>query len=169
LHRGRWEWRGGSAVLTAGVERMLRAVASDLLGARRFRLYAIDVEGTTIAAQVVLAAGDRAAHWLGGFDDEWARFHPGIQTIVSAIEDSFAENDAVFDLGGGGQAYKTGLADDDPQIVTTWLVPKGRGSFVARATLLPRHGRQALATRLPEAQKRRLAALARRVPKPGSR
>lgn len=162
LHRGRWDRRGGSAVLTPGVERMLGDVARELLPEDRFRLYAIDVDGRTIATQVVLAAGDRAAHWLGGFDEGWSRFHPGIQALVAGIEDAFG-TDAVFDLGGGAQSYKAALAEHDAAIVTTSVIPRGSGFLRARASLLPRHARQALACRLPEPPKRRLRAAARRL------
>jgi CelD/BcsL family acetyltransferase involved in cellulose biosynthesis len=156
LHRSRWEWRGGSAVLSNGVESMVLRAARELATENRFRLYAVDLGHRTIAAQIVMAAGGTASHWLGGFEEAWAPLQPGIQTIYYAIEAAFEQGDEVFDLGGGAEEYKGRLATRGGTVVTTSLVPRGSGYLGARIAIVPRHLRQAVAARIPVERRRRL-------------
>jgi CelD/BcsL family acetyltransferase involved in cellulose biosynthesis len=138
LHRARWSHRGGSEALPPGVERMVRHAAHELLADERFRLFCIDVDGRTIAAEVFLAAGGELSYWLGGFDDGWAAQRPSLLGIVQAIEDGLSRGDAHCDLGPGGQSYKYRLADSEQRAEWLTMVPPGRRAALAYGALAPR-------------------------------
>ena len=138
LHRARWSERGGSQALSPGVERMVREAAHELLADERFRLFCIDVDGRTIAAEVFLAAGGELSYWLGGFDDAWAAQRPSLLGIVQAIEDALGRGEARCDLGPGAQAYKYRLADSEQRADWLTMAPPGPRAAVAQLTLAPR-------------------------------
>jgi len=138
LHHARWAHHGGSGVLTPGVERMLRDAGRQLIGEERFRLFCIDVDGRTIAAEVFLAAGGELSYWLGGFDEQWAAQRPSLLGIVEAIEDGLRRGEARCDLGAGGQEYKYRLADGEQRAEWLTMVPPGRRAALAHLALAPR-------------------------------
>lgn len=138
LHHARWAHRGGSGALTPGVERMLRDAGASLLADERFRLFCIDVDGRTIAAEVFLAAGGELSYWLGGFDDAWAAQSPSLLGIVQAIEDALRRGEAHCDLGPGAQAYKYRLADGEQRADWLAMVPAGRRAGLVHLTRAPR-------------------------------
>jgi CelD/BcsL family acetyltransferase involved in cellulose biosynthesis len=73
LHAGRWRDRGGSRALIPGLRAMLDEAAARMLPEERMRLLTVTADGRTVAATMVLGAGEEAVGWLGGFDPEWAR------------------------------------------------------------------------------------------------
>ena len=154
LHYGRWDDRGGSGALDAQIERMLADVAAELLDSGRFRLFVIDVGGRVISAQLFLAAGGEVSYWLGGFDEDWARFAPGIQTVLAAIEDAFERGDRRLDLGPGAQDYKQRLADGEQALESLTLVTARRRYPMARALQVGRSAREHLSEWVPEPAKR---------------
>ena len=109
LHRARWDARGGSGVLTHGVEAMIEDAAARL-GPDRLRLFTLVVEDRAISSHLFLAAGGRVTYWLGGFDDDYAREHPGQVVILKAVEDAIGRGDDLLDLGAGDQSYKRRFA-----------------------------------------------------------
>jgi CelD/BcsL family acetyltransferase involved in cellulose biosynthesis len=150
LHYSRWEHRGGSAVLTPAVERMLLDAGRGLLAGLRFRLTSVDLDGRTIASQVVIAAGGEASHWLNGFDDAFAAYAPAIEAALQTVEDAFERGDGRLDLGGGDQIYKRELATGEETLETTNVIPGWQG----RVRLAPRRLRQGVSTRLSDRQRR---------------
>ena len=102
LHRARWDFRGGSGVLTPGVEAMV-AQAGPRAAAERsgFRLWSLEAEGEIVCSQLFLAAGRRSGWWLGGFDPEWARESPTLALLDRIVADAFARDEDVLDLGAG--------------------------------------------------------------------
>ena len=154
LHYGRWVDRGGSSALDPGIERMLLDVADDLLDAGRFRLFVIEVDGRAISAQLFVAAGGEVSYWLGGFDPDWARFGPGIQVVLAAIEDAFERGDRRLDLGPGAQDYKQRLADGEERLESLTLVAARSRYPMARALQAGRTARVHLSERVPEPAKR---------------
>jgi CelD/BcsL family acetyltransferase involved in cellulose biosynthesis len=159
LHHARWEWRGGSAVLDARVERMLDEVASNL-GPLRFRLWMIEIDGRPISAHAFVCAGGEVAYWLGGFDDEWARQRPSMVTLLRSVEHAFACRDTRIDFGGGDQSYKYRFADGEDVLEWVTLVPWGPRYLAARASLLPRHGYRLVSDRLSETARDRIRTAA---------
>ena len=134
LHRARWQERGGTGVLTSEVERML-ARAGPRLGPERFRLWLLELDGSPVCAEIVLAAGGRSTFWLGGFEPAYAKLQPSIQTMLRAIEQAFALGDDRVDLGLGGQEFKYRLADTDEDLASFAVVGRGPASVPARVRL----------------------------------
>ena len=159
LHYDRWDPRGGSGALNPGVEQMLEEVAGELLDKGRFRLFTIDIDGDTISAQIFVTAGGEVRYWLGGFDPEWARFGPGNQAIVAAIEDAIARGEGRFDLGPGAQEYKRRIADGEDVLESVTLVTRPSRYPLARAQQVARSARRWLSERVPEPVKHPLRSL----------
>jgi CelD/BcsL family acetyltransferase involved in cellulose biosynthesis len=143
LHRARWAWRGGSAALGDGVEEMLRAAATALASQQRLWLWAIEAEDALISAHLFVGAGDQAIYWLGGHDEAWSAYRPGLQALVAAVEDGFARGIARLDLGPGAQDYKLRLTDATEILEFVSLAPWGPGFPLARGVLAARDGRRA--------------------------
>lgn len=159
LHHARWDPRGGSDALDAGVERMLHAVMPGLVRAGRLRLASVATADETVAVQVMLAVGGEVSYWLGGFDDAWARGKPAIVALLAAVEDAFARGEARLDLGGGTQDYKLRFADGQDTLEWTSLGPRGARAPVDWLLLAPWRARGALARATYEPR----AALRRRL------
>ncbi|WP_028058896.1 GNAT family N-acetyltransferase [Candidatus Solirubrobacter pratensis] len=121
LHRLRWDPRGGSGVLTPGVEAML-VEAGARLGAERLRLFTLAAEDRDISSHLFLAAGGHVTYWLGGFDPAFAREHPAQVVILKAVEDAIARGDERLDLGPGAQPYKQRFATGEDALVSA-VVP----------------------------------------------
>jgi CelD/BcsL family acetyltransferase involved in cellulose biosynthesis len=144
LHRARWARRGGSASLGDDVEEMLRAAAAALASRQRLWLWSIEAEGVLISAYLFVGAGDQAIAWLGGHDEAWNVYQPGLQSIVAAVEDGFVHGIARLDLGPGAQAYKLRLTDTAEILEFVSLAPWGAGFPLARGALAARDGRRAM-------------------------
>lgn len=148
LHRLRWSTRGGSAVLDAGVERMLAEAGPRLLADRRLRLWSVELGGQAISAHLFLSAGGETSYWLGGFDTAWESVQPSLSTLRAALEHAFASGDRRFDLGPGGQPYKYRFASAAEPIDWTLVVRSGVRAPLARAQLIKLRTRIGLAQRL---------------------
>jgi CelD/BcsL family acetyltransferase involved in cellulose biosynthesis len=151
LHRSRWEHRGGSDSMNDRVQRMLVQAGQELAHLGRFRLWCLDVAGETVSAHLFISAGDEVAYWLGGFDERFAKEHPGVITLVVAIEDALARGERRVDLGSGGQHYKYRLANSEETLQLASLVPPGPLEPVARGELAARRMARALLRRRPRA------------------
>ena len=156
LHEARWAAGGGSGVVHAGVESMLVDAARAMSGEGRLRLFVLDLDGETIAAAVLLAAGGEVTYWLGGFDERWRTRSPSMLLLLEALEDAIQRGDRRFDLGAGPQSYKYEFADRDGELCWLTIIPAGPGQLVTRARLLPGHARRWAARTIPEQHKRRL-------------
>jgi CelD/BcsL family acetyltransferase involved in cellulose biosynthesis len=162
LHAERWRERGGSRALVPGLREMLDEAAEQMLPEGRMRLLTITVDGRTVAATMVLAAGEEAVGWLGGFDPAWGGSGVSMILVVHAIEDAIRAGRSIFDLGPGAMAYKRRLADAEREVSGLTIVPRGAGYPLARATLAPYQARWALSERLSPATKDKVrGALAR--------
>jgi len=162
LHHARWRARGGSGVLTPGVEAMLPDAARELAGEGRFRLWLTEVEGQVIGADVWLAAGGEVSQWLGGFDEAWAQANVSLLSMLAAIEDCFERGDRRIDLGGGRAELKSRVAESEDSLEHYLLLPPGPRRPLVAASLLPGRLRRAVAERLPPGVKTRLKRLLRR-------
>jgi CelD/BcsL family acetyltransferase involved in cellulose biosynthesis len=135
LHRARWDFRGGSGVLTPAVEAMLAQAGRELLPTDRFRLWSLEADGEIVCSQLFLAAGRRCGWWLGGFDPEWARESPTLALLDRIVADAFERDEDVLDLGAGDQPYKHRFATGEARV--DWSL----------APLTPVRGRTAVAAR----------------------
>jgi CelD/BcsL family acetyltransferase involved in cellulose biosynthesis len=162
LHEARWEGRGGSNALIAGIAPMLVDASRRLAPLGRFRAFAIEVDGEPISVHLFVAAGGELSYWNGGFDERWERHKPSFQTLLFAIADAMERGDRRLDLGPGAQDYKRRLADGEDVVDTVTLVPRGRAYPLRRLRLLPYQARWGLSRRLTPDAKRRLRGLLRR-------
>lgn len=160
LHRLRLAERGGTSIPPGDeVERMLVAVGRELIGAGRFRLLCLDLDGETIAADLLLAAGTELSAWNSGFDEAHRDLSPIMQCLVHALADSAERGERSMNLGPGEQRYKYRLSTSEDSIGSIVLVPRGASYPLTRLRLAPRQLRRALAGRLSQDAKRRLRRL----------
>ena len=162
FHHARFRDRGGSSVLTPGVERMLEDVAREQAAAGRFRVWLVDLGGRAIAAELFLAAGGEVASWLGGFDLEQARRQPSIQALYAAVEHAHEHGETRVDFGPGDHGFKRRFADGDETLRWTALVPRGRRHAAMRLALAGGAARRTASERVPEPAKRVVRPLLRR-------
>ena len=161
LHRSRWRNRGGSGVLTPGVEAMLADVAPGLLADDRLRVWMIDADGRPISAQLFVVAGGEVSYWLGGFDERWSDLHPGpsILTVLKAIEHAAGSGNRRMDLGAGEQAYKYEFAGGEENLDWTILALPTIRYPLSRLQLAPLRARMAAARALGPATKKKIRRL----------
>jgi CelD/BcsL family acetyltransferase involved in cellulose biosynthesis len=154
LHHSRWAGRGGSGVLDDRVEAMVSDAAAAMAESLRLRLWTIEVEGSVIAAEIFLAAGGEVSNWLGGFDEEWARYGPSLLLLLQAIEQAWELGDRRFDLGTGPQEYKDRFADGGDTAEWSVVVP-GLARPLSRPALIPWYaGRQSFGRLSPRLKQR---------------
>ncbi len=160
LHEGRWRWRGGSRFVNSNVESMLREAALEMVPELRFRLWSIEIGGLTISSHVFLAAGGEVAHWLGGFDPDWADYQPSLQAILLAIEHGYKSGDRRLDLGAGKESYKQRFADSEEVLQRVILGRRTLGGFRVLGGLWTERVDGGVRTRLAERSGKRKASTA---------
>ena len=144
LHHARWHERGGSGVLSLGVERMLVDAARALSSGDRFQLWLIDLNGRPISAQIFISAGTELAYWGGGFDAAWAAQRPSLLGILAAIEHGHSLGFRSISLGAGGAPYKYRFTSDEEKLQWISLVPRRRGQLAVHGALALRQLRRRL-------------------------
>jgi CelD/BcsL family acetyltransferase involved in cellulose biosynthesis len=83
-----------------------------------------------------------AADWLGGFDEDWGRFSPGMLVMMAGIEHATGLGVARVEFGAGRQPFKHRLSDGQQDLDWTFVVPPGAASIPARSLVLARVGRR---------------------------
>jgi CelD/BcsL family acetyltransferase involved in cellulose biosynthesis len=136
LEKRGWKGRAGSAVAfdPSSAEFMIEAVAA-LARERKVRVDRLSLDGRTIAAAITLYSGDYAWFWKIAYDEEFARYSPGVQLTVdlTAVFESdrqlaMIDSCAVADHSMIDHLWSGRLAMAD------WLVPlDGSLSFAAAA------------------------------------
>jgi CelD/BcsL family acetyltransferase involved in cellulose biosynthesis len=159
LHRGRWEWRGGSDAFPPGTDTMLEQAGREMMSTGRFRLSLMEIEGKAITGMLFLAAGEEMTVWATGFDDDYAHLRPSYLTLVDGLDTAFKGGFKRFDLGAGTQPYKKRFADDEDALEWVSLIPPGPRYALARAAIAPEQTRFAITTRLTPEQKQKIKSL----------
>ncbi|MGZ4133105.1 MAG: GNAT family N-acetyltransferase, partial [Actinomycetota bacterium] len=154
MHEARWESRGGSSVVRPGLAEMLTDATSGLGVPERARMWFAEADGRMISAHLFVACGGRSSYWLGGFDDEWAAYHPGMLCLLAEVEHACATGQRLVDLGAGGHAYKQRLSSDEERISRATFVFKGPGYAGRRLVTAPGELTSAVAARPPVSWKR---------------
>lgn len=162
LHHARWRDRGGSAVVTPGVERMLLDAAPALLLQGRMDVWSIEAEGEVICSQINLATPGQVTMWLGGYDEAWSDARLTFACFAAVIEDGFARGIPRISLGSGGQEYKYRFADFDETLACVVLPLPGPRLPLVLGGLKGRRLRASALERLGDERKARLRALVRR-------
>lgn len=157
LHRRRLTATSGETSLgDEGIERFLVEVGEDLLESGRFRLLCLDLEGKTIATQLLLVAGREVSAWNSGFDEAFAQHSPSIQCIVEGLRDAAARGERTMSLGQGGHDYKARFADEEDRLETCVLAPRSIAYPLTRMRMVPAQLRYQLSRRISPQLKRRL-------------
>jgi len=126
LHRERLDGRGGTLLSDPKVEAVLVSAGRELIPVGRFRLLTIELGDQAIGAQLFLIAGDEVSYWNGGFDEAYGKYSPSMLGLADALE-LVCELGGSLNLGAGAQEYKRRFADEDRQLTSHLLVPRGRG------------------------------------------
>lgn len=161
LHRGRLAHQGGTSLAGDAVMRMLTAAGSCLLESGRFRLLCLDVDGSTVGAQVLVAAGREVIAWNSGFDERFSQLSPSMQCLFHAIADAAERGELSLSLGPGAQDYKYRLASEEDSLVSHALLMPGSGYPLARMRLASTQLGRVLKERLPAGARQRLRGMAR--------
>jgi CelD/BcsL family acetyltransferase involved in cellulose biosynthesis len=159
LHHAGWRKRGGSRVLTQGVERMLLDVARELTPSGRFRLWSLELGDEIVSSHIIVTAGDEWAYWLTGSDTDRAVGSPTRLGILNTVEDAIANGASRLDLGDGSQPYKYRFSDSEDWLQWLSIAPCDRRYPLTRLGLLPKQlnsKTQLVANRLPPRIKGRL-------------
>jgi len=166
LHHERWEERGGSSIDGTACAVICHA-AERLAAERRLAVVLLETQdGTAIAAELMLTAGETAVLWGGGFACDWARLGPGTQTLLVALDAAAADGATVVDLGGGAQPYKDQLSDRDAPLAWRMICPPGPRHWLLLLQLAPKRAKARLrraAHRLPPGARDVLRRIARRA------
>lgn len=151
LHRLRLAGQGGSSLTDDGVERMLVEVGNELLPSGRFRLLCMEVDGKTVAGQLLMAAGTELSAWNSGFDEAYSKYSPSMSCLIEALAGGSERGERTMSLGPGAQDYKYRLSSEEDVAVTRTLIPSGARYPLARARLAGTQLRGTLARKLRSA------------------
>lgn len=114
LHGQRWRQRGESGQLADPLLcAFMRSVIPDLGECGLLRFFRLKCDNRPIAAALVMRCGTTAHFYLTGFDPAWARFSPGLLTIVAAMRSTHQEGVREFHFLRGREAYKYRLGAED--------------------------------------------------------
>jgi CelD/BcsL family acetyltransferase involved in cellulose biosynthesis len=148
LESAGWKGRGGTALATdAGADRLFREICEGLAADGRLRLRALETADRTIAMSCEVAAGDVLFGFKSAYDEELAKYSPGLLL--------YAANFEAFDGEGTMRLFDSCAAPDNQAINSLWperralrtvaIGPRGpEGALLAR--MLERSYRQAAAT-----------------------
>lgn len=94
LEASGWKGKRGSAMLQeAGESSFVRTMTRDLARQRRCRVDLLKVNGVVIAAGIVLRCGDTAYYWKTAYDENYARFSPGLQLTYELTKKQLEKTD----------------------------------------------------------------------------
>lgn len=147
LHRQRRAGTGGSSLDREQIEDALNTAGRALLPSGRMSLLCLDVDGATVAVQVLAAAGNELSAWNSGFDERYAKASPSMQCILRALSDAAGGGGRTMSLGPGESDYKSRLADASDELSTEIVVVPGRGALRARGRLQARAAAKAIRRR----------------------
>jgi len=108
LHQVRWTKKGypGAFARDRAVE-FHRANAHDALKSGLLRMYYLKVSGTIAAVYYCFRMANSVQYYIGGFDDRFAKYSPGMLITGYSIEQSIAEKASLFDFLEGDEGYKS--------------------------------------------------------------
>lgn len=146
LHALRWEARGdGSGFATPTGVTFHRAALGALADQDVVRLMTMKFAGQAIAFTLAFALGGRLYGYRMAFDPSFARYSPGIVSLVELLASASQEGMNRVELLGGADPFKLELADDlEPLHLGLGLAATARG----RAVVTTRSGVRQLRERL---------------------
>jgi CelD/BcsL family acetyltransferase involved in cellulose biosynthesis len=83
-----WKGRRGTATLQREDRKaFLRAALSGMAAQRQARLHVLELDGQPIAIGIALVSQDRGWFWKIAYDEDFARYSPGVQVAVAVTDD----------------------------------------------------------------------------------
>jgi CelD/BcsL family acetyltransferase involved in cellulose biosynthesis len=146
LHALRWEGRPDGSGFTSEAGRRFHRAALQRLATQGIpRIVTLRLDGRAIAFHYWFAlAGRMYVHRLA-FDPALARWSPGLVNTLDALEAAAAEGMTRVEFLGGGERYKTELADGFAPLYQGYAAPGGlRGRAYVAAQLAAIRARLAL-------------------------
>lgn len=133
LHRRRWQQAGEEHAFSSDAYVAFhRAVMHACLQRGQLRLYALDLDGKTVAMYYFYRFRDRVYLMQGGFDPDRAALKPGHVLLGYIIEQAIGEGFKVLDFLAGEHRYKDELATGERQTVFITATGAGPGAWVFR-------------------------------------
>ena len=86
LEASGWKGRIGAAAKFSGTESFLADAVTGLACAGKARVDILKLDGMPIAATILLFSGDRAWFWKTAYDENYARFSPGVLLALELTE-----------------------------------------------------------------------------------
>lgn len=133
LHRHRHP--RGTSLNTPGTREMLIEVATAHIPSGRFRLLLLEVDGNTVAALLLTAAGKEVLAWNSGMDESFAHRSPMNHCFVQAIREIAAHGENTLNMGPGDYEYKRRLASEESTLRTFTLIPRDGATSTAALAL----------------------------------
>ncbi len=88
LEAGGWKGRtGGAARSQAATCEFLRTAVAALAAEGKARIDLLELESKPVAAAITLFSGGRAWFWKTAYDEDYARFSPGVQLALDLTEE----------------------------------------------------------------------------------
>ena len=95
LEAGGWKGRAGSAAANdPRIRDFLQQALVDLSAEGKARCDLLSVDGHLVAASIVLRSGATAWNWKIAYDENYARFSPGVQLTLD-LTDSFLADESI--------------------------------------------------------------------------
>jgi CelD/BcsL family acetyltransferase involved in cellulose biosynthesis len=92
LEAAGWKGKRGTALISqSATAEFAREVVANRAEAGAARIDSIDLGGKPIAIVVTFAAGATAYTWKIAYDEEWARFSPGVQLMLEVPKGLFSD------------------------------------------------------------------------------
>lgn len=136
LHQQRWLQKGYSGSFsTQEFTHFHRTVALKAFQSNMLRLYFLVINTEVIAIYYCYRIADSVQYYLGGFDEKYSKYSPGILINAFAIEESIQEGAKRFDFLEGEERYKQHWMTHNRVNMILWIFrPNWRGR-IARMNL----------------------------------
>jgi CelD/BcsL family acetyltransferase involved in cellulose biosynthesis len=130
LEASGWKGAGGTALASDGARAAFaHAAVAARAAAGAARIHSLRVDGRAIASLVSFVCGETAFTWKIAYDESFARFSPGAQVMVAAIEGLLAEPEVsrLDSCAGPNHALADPLLADRMPVGTFVMSPVGEG------------------------------------------
>jgi CelD/BcsL family acetyltransferase involved in cellulose biosynthesis len=143
LHARRWDRRATSPLVELGerFRALLLEAGAELVAARRFRLWILEIDGEPVGADLSIAAGGEVVGYNTGWDERFAAYNPTRLSFLRKIQDGFERGDRRLSLGAGMLAYKRSFANAEDRVAWDLIVPATWRAPLDVARALPETGR----------------------------
>jgi CelD/BcsL family acetyltransferase involved in cellulose biosynthesis len=112
LHESRWHGRHDTSGFASPAGRRFHHAATAALAADAIpRILTLRLDGRPIAFQFYLAFCERMYMYRLAFDPAFARYSPGILSMLQTLERAAADGLTTVEFLGGGEPYKAELCD----------------------------------------------------------